>query len=102
MSQGQPPMPPDQTPDTRLTILEVTMENVTDRMDTIEHRLFGNGQPGMFDKLDGKLDRVVAEISTKIDTVKAENAEQRAKLAKLAGYLAGAGVLAASAYKAFF
>jgi hypothetical protein len=95
-------MPIDPTPDTRLSVLEVHMKNVTDRMDTIEHRLFGNGQPGMFEKIDGKLDRVVSDISTKIDTVRAENAEQRVKFAKLAGYLAGAGLIAASAYKALF
>jgi len=47
---------PTKSSETRLSLLE-------EWKDTLDHELFGNGQPGRFDKLEKKIDRLTIVVA---------------------------------------
>lgn len=90
-------MPVSEPTEIRVTRLESRVDSLDDKFDRIEHRLFGNGQAGLFEKMESKFDATVkglsAEMKAEFSALKTDVTNQRLSFAKLVGYMAGSGIL---------
>ena len=52
----------------RMTRIEMRLDNAEKASEDLSHELFGNGQPGRFDKIETKLDAIQDKM-TKVITI---------------------------------